>query len=204
LPLGHTVNIKQKVPQDLKVENKTKKSISQRKNTPQGKEKTEKAFSAGVVVFRKTKEGKKFLIMYHRGSYWNFPKGTIEGEETPIDAAIRELEEETGLKPEDIKLKNGFRTEERFQFNIGKRKINKTVILFLAETKKKGIDIERGEHEEGFGWFLYKDAHKILSLHKESQAVLRRVNNFLQGGSTSRRSRKPRKHPYQKGQQSQR
>lgn len=163
----------------------------------------EKAFAAGVIVFRNTKEGRKFLIMYHRGSYWNFPKGAIEKGESSMQAAVRELEEETGLKESDIGIQKGFKTHEKFQFNIGKRKINKTVILYLAQTTKKGIDITRGKHEEGFGWFLYKDANKILSMHKESQAVLRRANNFLKNKSTPSRSKKQKSRPYQGKRRSQ-
>jgi len=180
-----------------------KNQRSQRKNprsnqNSQKEQDAEKAFAAGVIVFRNTKEGKKYLIMYHRGSYWNFPKGAIEKGESSMEAAVRELEEETGLKPSDIKIQKGFRTQEEFQFHIGKRKINKTVILYLAQTKKKGIDISRGKHEEGFGWFLYKDANKILSLHKESQNVLRKANNFLKNKSSSYRSKRQGKYSHQK------
>jgi len=37
----------------------------------------------------------KFLLLYRRGNYWNFPKVTSSGERT-IDVALRELEEERG------------------------------------------------------------------------------------------------------------
>jgi len=138
-----------------------------------------KEFSAGPIVYVQSKDGPKFLVMYHRGSYWNFPKGKLEKGERNIEAAMRETVEETGLREKDLKLKRGFRAHEKFQFkgNQGGR-INKTVTLYLAESNNKNVKIS--EEHDGYGWFLYKDANRLLSKHKESQEVLRRANEFIQ------------------------
>lgn len=54
-----------------------------------------KSLSAGVIVY----DGKKFVIGHATGGkHWDIPKGKIEPNEVAIAAAIRELEEETGLK----------------------------------------------------------------------------------------------------------
>ncbi len=50
--------------------------------------------AAGGVVFNEQDE---VLLIYRRGS-WDLPKGKIEADETMKFAAIREVEEETGLK----------------------------------------------------------------------------------------------------------
>jgi 8-oxo-dGTP pyrophosphatase MutT (NUDIX family) len=54
--------------------------------------------SAGVVAFR---PGKKVLLV-HRPKYddWSFPKGKLEPGETDEECALREVEEETGLRCE--------------------------------------------------------------------------------------------------------
>ena len=52
---------------------------------------------AGFVVYRKTTDGIKFLLLYRRGNYWNFPKGHFKPGERSIDTALRETEEEVGL-----------------------------------------------------------------------------------------------------------
>jgi len=34
--------------------------------------------SAGIIIYRRTLKGPKFLLLYHGNNYWNFPKGKIE------------------------------------------------------------------------------------------------------------------------------
>src|SRR5947209_4566819 len=69
-------------------------------------------FVAGFVVYLRTSEGIKFLLLYRRGSYWNFPKGHFEPGESTIDAALRELEEETGIKKSELRIVPNFRSYE--------------------------------------------------------------------------------------------
>ena len=71
--------------------------------------------SAGVIVFRRHHEqGTQYLVMYHHGEYWNFPKGHIEEGESEIEAALRELEEEAGVT--GVKIIEGFREQTQFMF----------------------------------------------------------------------------------------
>src|SRR3989344_3227225 len=143
-------------------------------------EKSGREISAGLVVFRRTDEGPKFLLLYHGGRYWNFPKGKIEAEEKSLEAAARETGEETGLKAADLRLKKKFKAYERFTFYRNKKRIFKTVIFYLAETRRRQIEVS-SEHE-GFGWFLYKDAQRLLKSYKESENVLRQAYQFLRKG----------------------
>lgn len=43
-----------------------------------------------VLLIKRPKE-------VHQGGLWSFPGGKVEGGEMPLDAAVRELKEETGL-----------------------------------------------------------------------------------------------------------
>lgn len=52
--------------------------------------------SAGVIV--ETTEGRSLVLKAHYKPYWSFPGGWIEHGQTPRAAAVRELEEETGLE----------------------------------------------------------------------------------------------------------
>jgi ADP-ribose pyrophosphatase YjhB (NUDIX family) len=53
--------------------------------------------SSGGVVFRRGEPGIEFLLIRDPYANWGLPKGHIEGGETPEAAALREVEEETGL-----------------------------------------------------------------------------------------------------------
>src|SRR5690625_7463091 len=53
--------------------------------------------SAGGVVFRRVEDGVNFLLIRDPYENWGLPKGHLEGEETPLEAALRAVEEETGL-----------------------------------------------------------------------------------------------------------
>jgi 8-oxo-dGTP pyrophosphatase MutT (NUDIX family) len=53
--------------------------------------------SAGGVVYRRIEATLEFLLIRDPYDNWGLPKGHVEGGETPVDAAIREVTEETGL-----------------------------------------------------------------------------------------------------------
>lgn len=63
--------------------------------------------SAGIVVYRRRVQGAEFLLGHPGGPLWSrkdvgawmVPKGLVDPGEEPLDAAFREFEEETGLRP---------------------------------------------------------------------------------------------------------
>lgn len=134
---------------------------------------------AGFVIYRKTSDGIKFLFLYRRGNYWNFPKGHFEHGEHSLDTAFRETEEETGLKKGELRIVPGFQAQERFSFRRGSQKIHDTVILYLAETRQAEIRIAPREHS-GFAWFLYGDAMRILGRkYVGTRRVLKQAYDFI-------------------------
>lgn len=138
---------------------------------------TAREISAGIVVFRRTPEGPKFLILYHGGAYWNFPKGHIEGEEKDLAAALRETKEEAGLAARDLRVLPNFKAYERFAFRRDGRGVFKIVIFYLAETRER--DIKISDEHQGYGWFTFREASKILGKYRDSQKVLRQAFEFL-------------------------
>lgn len=72
--------------------------------------------SAGVII--ENAKGEALLLKAHYKPYWSFPGGWIENDQTPLEAALRELEEEAGIKLEDSDLTFAFvvnRTSEIMQ-----------------------------------------------------------------------------------------
>ena len=138
--------------------------------------------SAGIIIYRKTEDGPKFLILYHGNNYWNFPKGKIEAEEKSFQTAVREIKEETGLGRNELKFNTYFKAYEKFVFWRKSGKVYKTVIFYLAETRRKGVrisEMKEGQPHEGFAWFTYKEAIAILYKHKDSQRILTQAYDVL-------------------------
>lgn len=57
----------------------------------------EKHVCAGGVVYRQTGGSLEVLLIQDRFGHWALPKGHVEPGETPAEAAVREVQEETGV-----------------------------------------------------------------------------------------------------------
>lgn len=132
--------------------------------------------SAGAVVFRKEKEVLYYLLLHYKAGHWDFPKGNIKKGEELTETARRETEEETGI--EDIKFIQGFKEKINYFYQRGGKKIYKTVVFFLTETKTKEIKLSF-EHI-GFEWLPYKEALDKLTF-KNAKEILKKANEFLIG-----------------------
>lgn len=64
--------------------------------------------SAGLLLYRRTNDGLEVFLVHPGGPYWarkdagswSIPKGELDPSEEPLDAALRELREETGFTAE--------------------------------------------------------------------------------------------------------
>lgn len=86
--------------------------------------------SCGAVVFTKEGEHIRYVIVQSRQGFYGFPKGHMEGNETEMETALREIKEETGLT---VKLIDAFRTEDSYSFCYNGEVRTKHVVYFLAE-----------------------------------------------------------------------
>lgn len=134
--------------------------------------------SAGAVVFRRAGKKIKYLLLHYESGHWDFPRGHIERGETEQQTAVREIEEETGIKK--INFVPGFRVSVSWFYRkkIGKRIMmsNKTAVLFLAETKIHQVKIS-DEHID-YKWLDYDKAIEQLTFLK-SQKILEKANELL-------------------------
>ena len=129
--------------------------------------------SAGFIICKKN-GGRKYLILLHGSNYWNFPKGKLESGESEIEAAVRELKEETGIT--DIKIMDGFSFNYDYTFHAGSLKIKKLVKMFLAYYVIGNVVISR-EHKS-FKWSTVEEAMNILKFDNIKRQ-LKEAESFL-------------------------
>ena len=61
-------------------------------------------FRANVGIVISNQQGQLLWARRHGQNAWQFPQGGVDQGETPEQTMYRELHEEVGLKPEDVKL----------------------------------------------------------------------------------------------------
>jgi 8-oxo-dGTP pyrophosphatase MutT (NUDIX family) len=115
--------------------------------------------AAGAVVYRRTEQGVRILVL-RAYKNWDFPKGLVEPGETELDAARREVLEETGI----AELDYPFGEEYKETLPYAARKIAR---YYLAETRQAEIklpvsgELGRPEHHE-YRWVSFEDAEELL------------------------------------------
>jgi bis(5'-nucleosidyl)-tetraphosphatase len=136
--------------------------------------------SAGVIVFHRGVDGCRFLLLLSRLTkrpLWEFPKGGIDEGESAAQAALRELEEETGIGRADIRLIPEFEHREEYRFTSGKNEtrtlIRKEVTYFLAETTTTEVRLSAHEASQ-YAWLPFEEAGRKLK-YKARRDLLRRA-----------------------------
>ncbi|MEP6548603.1 MAG: NUDIX domain-containing protein [Gammaproteobacteria bacterium] len=114
--------------------------------------------SSGVVVVSLAQRKLKYLLLRAYRN-WDFPKGLVEPGEEPIDAALREVREETTL--DDLSFDWGLEFMETGPYNKGK--ISR---YYIARSKQTQIslpvnpDLGMPEHHEA----CWVDVVKALAM----------------------------------------
>jgi bis(5'-nucleosidyl)-tetraphosphatase len=119
-----------------------------------------RTLSAGVVIVRQQGDDCWYLLLRAYRN-WDFPKGTVKPGEEPLQAACREVEEETSLK--DLDFRWGQDYVETGPYSRGK-----IARYYVATTRKAYIhlpispELGRPEHDE-YRWVSYQEARWLLS-----------------------------------------
>jgi 8-oxo-dGTP pyrophosphatase MutT (NUDIX family) len=132
----------------------------------------ERAFSAGGVVIRHTSDGAELVLGRRRQdrnhSIWALPKGTPDGDETPQETALREVNEETGLEVRILETIGDI----HYRFVREGRRIDKTVHYYLMEAT--GGDLADHDHEfEEVRWFELGEAEAVMRFPTERDILAR-------------------------------
>ncbi len=133
--------------------------------------------SAGGVIFRWHGEAAHVLLIRDRYQHWGFPKGHLEGEETPADAALREVREETGLG--DLVLGPRLQTIDWF-FRFRGRLIHKYCHFYLIEAPTGDTCPQEDEGITECVWLPLHEAIESIS-YDNAREVLRLAAEQLLG-----------------------
>lgn len=126
-------------------------------------------FSSGGVVINK--EG-KVLIVNQNNDSWSLPKGHIDEGEKELEAAIREIYEESGIKK--LTFINGLGSYQRFKIALdgGDDKSElKTIHMFLFKTNEIVLKpIDPGNPEAR--WVEKEKVAELLTHKKDKEFFL--------------------------------
>jgi 8-oxo-dGTP pyrophosphatase MutT (NUDIX family) len=132
--------------------------------------------AAGFAVYFIDDGEPLYLLLRSSGDgYWGFPKGKLDSGESNIQAAGRELVEETGIVGFEKPV--GFELDITYQFTRGKEEFHKTVRYYLARVSSRDVKIS-SEHSE-YGWFPVEDARRLI-LFDNLRWVLDEAHSFIQ------------------------
>lgn len=141
----------------------------------------EKQVSAGGVVYRSGTEGVDVALIFVRfggKERWQLPKGLVDADESPAEAAHREVREETGLEAE---LQAPIDTIEYWYAgqSRGRRvRFHKFVHFFLFKYVAGQVDNHDHEVLEA-RWFPIKEAITQLAF-KNEQEMVRRAQEMIE------------------------
>jgi bis(5'-nucleosidyl)-tetraphosphatase len=131
--------------------------------------------SFGIIPILRQGDSYSFLLIQHQAGHWAFPKGHAVGDESPLQAACRELHEETGIS--EYSLLEGVSFSERYTFTRKGETLDKTVTYFLAFVQSATVKCQPEEIQD-YTWANYETAIAQIT-YEPSKQMLREINHYL-------------------------
>lgn len=137
---------------------------SRRRSAPRSASEEHQHSAGGLVV-----RGEEVLLIATAGGRrWQLPKGHLEGSEQPVEAAVREVREETGVTGRVVASLAGidYTFVER-----GMRRIVKHVDYFLLDYESGSESDFDPDEVAGASWFPWTEAIARLSHDNERRVA---------------------------------
>ena len=131
--------------------------------------------SAGGVVLNKKKQ---VLVVNQKGTSWSLPKGHIENEESPVEAAKREIYEESGINR--LKLIKELGKYQRYKISLDGRDDKskmKTIFMFLFSTDQEVLKPQDPENPDA-KWVNKNRVAELLTHKKDREFFLKIINEI--------------------------
>lgn len=124
--------------------------------------------AAGAILWRKEKDTLKVLLI-HRGRYddWSWPKGKLDKGEGVVEAAVREIKEETG-----IKVALGPKLfESTYSLANGSKKLVHYWSAKVSDSALKKQKFSPDEEVSSFKWVAVSEAKKMLTYEHDNDPL---------------------------------
>lgn len=135
--------------------------------------------SAGGVVVRPVAGSWHALLIKDPYGKWSLPKGHMEGGESLREAAVREVEEETGITPEAVGPK--IDTVD-WVFRDGDETIHKYCTFFLMRSRHGEAVPQSREGITACAWLPVRDAASLVAYSDTREVVLRAAEKIAEAG----------------------
>jgi 8-oxo-dGTP pyrophosphatase MutT (NUDIX family) len=141
-----------------------------------------KEYSAGGVVYRGDRERIEILLIHDRFGKTTLPKGHLEEGETEKEAAVREVQEETGIAAEIVGDPLGVIS---YQFDVpGKGIVTKEVTYYLMKAVSGETRAQVEEIREA-SWYPLE---QVTAIHADlgyenNHVIIERAVRRLKGDS---------------------
>ncbi len=148
--------------------------------------------AAGGLIFKVSPKGNIKVLLAHRPSYddWSFPKGKAEKGETPEEAAIREVLEETGLHCRIVAPLGA----TRYRIRGGEKEVR----WFAMRPLPDSPGFKKNKEVDSIKWVSRKEAKETLEYENDKRLLadsdLRKVSqtgtiSLLRHGAAGDRSK---------------
>src|SRR5918998_3573509 len=130
----------------------------------------EQVSADGVVYRRRGRKTEVALISVGEPARWQLPKGLVGRGETPVEAALREVEEETGLRCEVVAE---LEKVEYWYFSKGgarRVRFHKFVHFYLMRYVSGDVSAHDDEVNEA-RWVEVEEAEEMLAFRGEKKAL---------------------------------
>lgn len=141
-------------------------------------------YAAGMVGWRKSKSGLEFVLV-HREKYddWGFAKGKVDPGEYLPETAVREVQEEAGLK-----VKLGRKLDvSTYELPSGETKEVHYWACKVSEKAQRKSKFSPNDEIAGVSWFSAEEALARLS-YEHDRELLRKVVSLDEAGELDTRA----------------
>jgi 8-oxo-dGTP pyrophosphatase MutT (NUDIX family) len=131
--------------------------------------------SAGGIVYRRDGDDTLFLLIRDSYHNWGFPKGHLESNEAADHAALREVQEETGLGV--LRVQGTLDTID-WHFRFRGKRVHKVCHFFLIETAEQATTPQHAEGITECAWVPYDQAERLIA-YDNARALLLQAKALL-------------------------